>query len=227
MEINDLKSVWKKANDREKPGYWVSEEDVRDMIGKKSNTTLADILRALKFKIRTSSIGVVVSLAAVIFALNVHDGPDKRYLFGLLETAGQFAVAMGLLGTVLLRFSVVLRLRYRQIRNYETTDLSLRDSIENAIKVVNDVIRSGTYSDTFGMTVLVLWVSYIRMFGTDAFQVDVRLVYLLLAGLTVPLVLYFTSRRLHQNKYRHFVEALERYRNELNDMDSEKVDSEL
>lgn len=227
MEIKDLKSVWKKASDQENPSYWVSEADIRDMISNKSNTTIADVARALKFKIRTSTIGVMISLAAVIFGLNANDSPEKTYFFGQLDTPEQFAVAIGLLGLVLLRFSIVLRLRYRQILNYQTTAYSLRDSITNARNAVKDVIRTGTYSDTFGMTVFILWVSYIKLFGSGVFQADTRLLYLLLIGLAVPVVLYLISRRLHYNKYRHFVEALELYLDELNEVDAEKNDSEL
>lgn len=227
MEINDLKSVWKKANDREKPGYWVSEEDIRDVIGNKSNTTMAAIARALKWKIRTSSFGVLVSLASIIIMLNANDGPDKTYFFGLLDTPEQFAVAMGLLGLVLLRFSVVLRLRYRQIRKYEMTAFALRESIDSARKAVKNVIRTGTYSDTFGMTVFILWVSYIRLFGHDGLMVDMRLLYFLLIGLITPVAFYLIGSRLHNSKYGHFVKALGECLDELDEMDSEKNDSEL
>lgn len=227
MEISDLKSVWKKASDQEKPGYWVSEKDVRTMISNKSYTTLAGIARALKFKIRTSSVGVLVSLAAIVFTLNAGDPPDKTYLFGLLETPEQFAIAMGSMGLVLLRFSIFLRLRHRQIREYESTTYALRDSIESAASVVKNVIRTGTHSDTFGMTVLALWVAYSNMFGMGDFVVDLRLLYLILIGLVASMVLYIISRRLHYNKYRHFLEALEQYREELNEMDVEINDSKL
>ncbi|GAB5524430.1 MAG: hypothetical protein Roseis2KO_23020 [Roseivirga sp.] len=227
MEINDLKSVWKKASDQKMPGYWVSEEDVRTMISNKSHTTLAGIARALKFKIRTSSFGVLISIAAIVFTLNAGDPSDKTYLFGLLKTPEQFAIAMGSLGLVLLRFSVFVRLRYRQIREYETSTYALSDSIESAASVVKNVIRTGTHSDTFGMTVLALWVGYSNMFGPDDFAPDLRLLYLILTGLIASVLLYQISKRLHYNKYRHFLEALEQCQEELNEVDAEINDSEL
>ena len=41
MEINDLKTIWRKANDQEKQGYWISQEDVKAVIKKKSKATIA------------------------------------------------------------------------------------------------------------------------------------------------------------------------------------------
>ncbi len=227
MEINDLKSVWKKASDQEKPGYWVSEEDVRTMISNKSHTTLASIARALKFKIRTSSFGVLVSIATIIFTLNASNPPDKTYLLGMLKTPEQFAIAMGLLGLVLLRFSVFVRLRFRQIRKYQSSTYALSESIKSATGVVKNVIRTGAHSDTFGMTVLTVWVAYAKMFDTDGFVPDLRLLYLTLIGLTASVLLYLVSKRLHYNKYRHFLKALEQYQEELDEVDAEINDSEL
>lgn len=215
MELADLKSVWKKATEHSEPGYWVSRENISTMIKERSQSTMADMKRALRFKVRTSTAGVLLALTVVIVMLNVNDSPDETYFFGLLDTAEQFATLMGIMGSVLLGFSIMLRIRLRQINQHESLATTLKESISNARAMMKKVMQSGVYSDTLGISVLAIWITYIRLFGNEPFLADSRLLYLLIIALMVPIVMYRLGRSMQSNKYGHFISALDQYLEEL------------
>ena len=43
MELEQLKTVWKKTTEHDLEGYFVSKEEVQRLIGKRSNTTISAI----------------------------------------------------------------------------------------------------------------------------------------------------------------------------------------
>src|SRR6056297_3281083 len=69
MELEQLKTVWKKTTDQETEGYFVSKEEVQRLIGKRSNTTISQIKRKIRNKIfMSASIGLLLlAFASYVF----------------------------------------------------------------------------------------------------------------------------------------------------------------
>ncbi|MCE7996320.1 MAG: hypothetical protein HEP71_30355 [Roseivirga sp.] len=221
MEINDLKSVWKKANDQEKPGYWVSEEDVRGMIRKKSRATISDVLGQLKQKIRMSG---VIGSATLILSLTSIFVPDASDNFVLNEslTNVQYGIMMMTMSLCILTISIHTTIRYKQVKNLEQSADSLKLSLYRTRQIFQKLIKAGIISDTIITPLVMVFIAGFKVYANQAFLFDIRLFYLFLAAIILALFFNRLAAYLMKRKFGRFIRALDSRLQELEALESEE-----
>lgn len=159
MEFDQLKTVWEKTTEHDVEGYFVSKQEVRQLIGKRSNTTISQLKRKIRTKVLMAG---CVGVLLLIFGSYVLIA--KEPVFDLLKPLipSQSNLAMGtfylVFGLVVSFISVFNAFSYRNILNIEKRKSDLKSSIKNILKIVQKAMRVKIYSDTIVVpaTILVL-----------------------------------------------------------------------
>ena len=161
MELDELKSVWKKAHDQEKAGYWVSEDDLKAMIHKDSRAAIADVARQVKRKLRISGIvGVSTFFFSLYFLLIGNNEPD----FFLWLDGRQYGMMMLIMSSALLVIHFHSRLRLKQIKMVEQSSGSLKEAVLKTHELFQKVIKTGVWSDTIVLPLVLLFVSGVSLY---------------------------------------------------------------
>lgn len=226
MEINDLKSVWKKANDQEKPGYWVSEEDVQKMIRNKSKLTIQRIKKAMRLKLAfLISSSLITVLAAFLFRLDKMEGESfwlDKWLS--IEQMGDMMIFMSI---IVLLITVRSIQRYRKVITLERSSLPLSETLKKVRSIIQGVITTGIYGDVIIVPILVIWIMSVHYYGKTGFVFDIRLLYMLLPATILPVLIYFKNSRFMHGRYGHHIKALDESLTELEATNSEKNQDEV
>ncbi len=226
MEINDLKSVWKKANDQEKPGYWVSEEDVQKMIRNKSRLTIQRIKKAIRLKLVFLIFSCFTVTASVfLFRLDKMEG-ESFWLdeWVSIEQMGDMMVFTGVIVVAITWRSIQ---RYRKIISLERSSLPLSETLKQIRSIIQSVINTGIYGDVIGVPILVVWTMSVHYYGKTGFVFDIRLLYILIPAMVLPVLVYFKNSRFMHSRYGHHMQALNESLNELEATNSEKSQEEV
>lgn len=226
MEINDLKSVWKKANDQEKPGYWVSEEDVQKMIRNKSRLTIQRIKKAIRLKLVFLIFSCfTVTASAFLFRLDKMEG-ESFWLdeWVSIEQMGDMMVFMGVIVVAITWRSIQ---RYRKIISLERSSLPLSETLKQIRSIIQSVINTGIYGDVIGVPILVIWTMSVHYYGKTGFVFDIRLLYILIPAMVLPVLVYFKNSRFMHSRYGHHMQALNESLNELEATNAEKSQEEV
>jgi len=218
MDLDQLKSVWKKAHDQDKAGYWVSEHDLKAMIHRDSRATIADVARQVKRKIRTT--GIIGGLAFLL-GLNVlivgGDEPD----FFLWLDGWQYGLMMLLMSSTMLMIHFHSRWRLRQIKSVDQSSGTLKEAVLKTHQLFQRVIKTGIWSDAIVTPLVLLFVTGISLYEEQAFAFDYRL--LIMSG--IALVGSFTFYQLGlfklNRKLGHFFKLLEQRKRELEELELE------
>jgi len=226
MEINDLKSVWKKANDQEEPGYWVSKEDVKRMIESRSKLTIADVRRAMRLKLIFLFVSTLVGITGVVFFKSGLVESDDFWL-GEWLTISQMGNMLVFMSVILSFILVLSASRYKKVVSLEKSSLPLNESLRIIREIIRGVINMGIYGDVIGVPVLAAWGMWIYYYGETGFEFDIRLIYVLLAVIVLPTLVYFKNSRFMHRRYGHFILAIDENLEELEATDLEKDSDQL
>ncbi|GAB5408364.1 MAG: hypothetical protein BalsKO_07290 [Balneolaceae bacterium] len=213
MELEHLKSVWEKTSNEFGEGYFISEESMRELIQKKSNTAISKVKRQMKQKVFYSG-----SIAVFMMGFSVLSFTKVELLFDKvsnLET-GIFYLIFGL---VIAFISIFNAYSYRKIHQIEQYESDLKSSIKNVIKILNSAMNAKIFSDTFVLpfTILVLAiVAYVR--GIGAFTSPKLILVSLLVSVIMGLLSYFLSKRGQCSRYERQLNALEETLKELDEV---------
>lgn len=218
MELDELKSVWKKAHDQEKAGYWVSEEDLKALIHKDSRATIADVARQVKRKmIITGLVGIPAFLWGAYFLFKDTNEPD--FYFWLNSV--QYGFMMLLMATALLVIHFHSRLRLRQINAVEQASGTLKEAVLKTHELFQKVIKTGIWSDSFVMPTVILFVTTIYFYKEKPFALDHRILILLGIGVAGVFVFNKLGRFKLNRKFGRFVKLLEQRKQELEELEAE------
>ncbi len=226
MEINDLKTIWKKASDQQVQGYWVSKDDVKAMVKKKSKASIADVTRQLKQKVRMSSVISLVALVIGITNLLEFDSKDEFILDGVLSRY-QYGSMMIFLAAVILAISIHARIRYRQIKSLENTSDPLRVTLTKTKEIFGKVIKAGTLSDAIVNPILILFAMAVKLYSDTGFALDSRLLLMLGVGGAFYFLFYQLGKFMMNRKFGRFITALNDRLAELEATDSENNSEEV
>ena len=210
MDLDQLKNVWQKTSGEMGEGYFISEENMRDLIQKKSNSSISKVKRQMKQKVRYAG---TISILMLMFAFMAFN--KKEALFDKVSNveAGIFYLIFGLVIAFISIFNAYSHRKVEQIEEYES---DLKTSVSSVIKVLKRAMNAKIFSDTFVMpfTVLVLsTVAYIR--GIGAFTNPKLILYSLLVSVTLGALSYFLSKRGQCSRYEKQMNALEESLKEL------------
>ncbi len=210
MDLDQLKSVWKKTSGEMGEGYFISEESMKKLIQKKSNTTIAKVKRQMKQKVGYAGTISILMLMFSVWAFN-----RVEPLFDKVSNieAGIFYLIFGLVIAFISLFNLY---SFRKIMEIERFESDLKTSITSVIKILKSAMNAKIFSDTFVLpfTVTVLSVvAYIR--GIGAFTNPKLVLISLIVSIGMGILSYFISKRGQCSRYERQMEALEESLKEL------------
>lgn len=223
MEINDFKTIWKKANDQEKSGYWVSDEDVRAMLKKKSNATIADVKKELKNKVRMTALFGFIAASVGLLSILDPDSDSSIQNFMLAGTA--YGIILILMSLAMFTISYHAKFRLSQVIHLEQSSGAIKSTLKRTRQIFDKIINAGVLSDTIVTPIVLILVVALKVYEKVPFAFDVRLLYLSIATIGLVYAFYYLSRFVMKRKFGHFARALDSRIAELEALETE--DSEI
>ena len=220
MEINDLKTIWKKANDQNRSGYWVSDLDIKALIKKKSKAAIADVERQLKQKILMSSIVGLIAFAIGLGSLLNFDSGDG-FLFVDGMTSVEYGIMMIVMSASIITISIHARIRYKQVRNYAESANSLKLTLVTTKSIFKKVISFGIWSDTLITPLVMTFIVTMKLYKDVPFAFDERIIYLLVVAALSVLIFSRLGKYLMNRKFGPFLNAINDRLGELEGMEIE------
>lgn len=217
MELEQLKSIWQKTTKREVEGYFISREEVRELIQKRSNTAVAQIKRGVRNKVfMAGTIGLVMVLFSVLTFSS--EEPVFSFVDFLSDSETNFEVGIFYLvfGFVVLFISLFNAYSYRQITNIEDSKSDLKTSVTSILGIIRRAIRAKVYSDSLviPLTVLILAVVSLTR-GQGVFPNATILFFSVLGAVGFGVFSYFLTRHGQKKRYGRQIEDLEECLQEL------------
>lgn len=217
MELELLKTVWEKTTEREVEGYFVSKEEVKQLIGKRSNTTISQIKRKIRNKIFMSG---GIGLLLLAFASYVFIAEERVFDFfvSFSDPASNLEIGTFYLvfGLVICFISLFNAFSYRKILKIEKRKSDLKSSVKNILAILQNAMRVKIYSDTLIVpcTVLVLVIiDLIR--GIGIFPNATILLLFVLGGIVFATFSYFMAKYSQNKRYGSQISVLEECLEEL------------
>jgi hypothetical protein len=211
MELEELKVLWKEEAEKEVSSHRVDVDEVRGVITRKSQSTIADLKRTLKVKVAITGITSLICLAAVVFNLT----NTLSESFGGIMDASQMGIIYSVLGVSLIIISVFNFFNHIRITDFERSSLSIKETIEHVTKIIKGAMNLGTYSDLIVSPFIFAFIAFVFFYREEVFQFDIRTLYVLLvyiAGLTFS---YFTNRWGMKRRFGNDLDQLKKYQKEL------------
>ncbi len=219
MEVNALKAIWKKANDRDKQGYWVSDEDMREMLKKKSHAAIADVQKELKNKILMTTLFTIFGLGMGVYTLL--QVPGGLNVGDFLPTETAYGITLIIMGVAIGVISVHTRIRQRQVKALVQSAKPLKESLKLTRSIFQKIIGAGVLSDTIVTPLVMVLIIAVQVYNKQPFAFDLRLLYLLLAAVVLVYGFYYLAKFMMNRKFGRFVNALDDRLSELEAMESE------
>jgi len=217
MELEELKTVWQKSTQREIEGYFVSFDDVRALIKKRSNTTISQIKRGVRNKIFMSG---TISLLLLAFAVYLLITEEPVFSFLESMTSAQANINVGIFylifGVIIGFISVFNIFSYRKINQIEEKKAPLKSSIKNVLAIVRNAMKAKIYSDLIVVPATVLALVIVDMVsGTEIFSDITVLLLTAFGAVGFGVFSYFLTRYGQHRRYGEQIEALEECLREL------------
>jgi len=219
MEVNELKAIWKKANDRDQRGYWVSDEDMREMLKKKSHAAIADVQKELKNKILMTTLFTIFGLGVGL--LTLLKVPGDLNVGEFLPTGTAYGITLIIMGVAIGVISVHTRIRHRQVKALVQSAKPLKESLKLTRSIFQKIIGAGVLSDTIVTPLVMVLIIAVQVYNKQPFAFDLRLLYLLLAAVVLVYGFYYLAKFMMNRKFGRFVSALDDRLSELEAIESE------
>ena len=217
MELDQLKTVWKKTTDHEVEGYFVSKKEVQRLIGKRSNTTISQIKRKIRNKVfLAGGIGLLLlTFASYVF---MAEEPVFDLFESFSDPVPNFEVGIFYLvfGLVICFISLFNAFSYRKILNIEKRKSDLKSSIQNILVILQNAIRVKIYSDTLvvpGTVLVLVLIDLIR--GIGIFPNTTILLLFVLGAVVFATLSYFITKYSQNKRYGSQIRALKECLEEL------------
>jgi len=217
MELEQLKTVWEKTTEREVEDYFVSKEEVQQLIRKQSNTTISQIKRKIRNKVFMAG---GIGLLLLAFASYMFIAEDRVFDFFVSFSDPSSNLEMGtfylVFGLVICFISVFNAFSYHKILKIENRKSDLKSSIQNILAILQNAIRVKIYSDTLVVPGTVLVLVLIDLISGIVIFPNVTVLLLFVLGAVVFATFSWFMAKYSQNKrYGSQIRALEECLEEL------------
>ncbi len=213
MELSQLKNIWESANSQLDEEFRMSKEEFRVSIRKRSNTVISKVKRIMKFKIIMGTICIFLLLFVGI-NLDWREVGDE-FILGVPLSNPELLILYGFLAVLVLLLSLYNLFSYRKIIAYQRSSFDLKKSLSEIIAVIKNIIQLGIITDVIGMTCIAFFLLYIQLYKYQTIQSDYPMLIILLGTLITPFFVYRLTKFLQFRKYGNYLQALETYRDEL------------
>lgn len=213
MELDDLKLIWKEEAKQLQASQKVQIDEVRGILTRKSQTTIADIKATMKYKIgMTALTGLICATVAILNGFVIEAG--DHILNGLIDKVPSVFV-YSLLSVSLLVICLFNFVSYIRISDFEKSSLPIKETLEFVHRIIRSVMKLGTYSDLIVSPFIFGFVAYFAFYGKSGFELDIRLLYVGLIYLGGLALSYFGNRWQMQKRYGDDADRIEGYLEEL------------
>lgn len=217
MELDQLKTVWQKTTQKEVEGYFISADEVKSLIKKRSNTAVAEIKRGVRNKVfMAGGIGSLMIMVSII-AFN-SDEPFYSFVDFLSSPEANTEVGIFYLvfGLVICFISVFNAFSYKQILNVEKLETDLKTSIKSVLSIIKKAVRTKIYSDTAVVPITIFSIVAIDLMRGLSFIPSTKiLVLLIFGGFAFAIFSYFLTSYGQNKRYGKQIEVLEECLQEL------------
>lgn len=211
MELEELKVLWKKETEKEVSSHRVGVDEIRGVITRKSQSTIADLKRTLKFKVAVTGFAGIMCLAMVIF--NVTESLSEGLMSFL--NSSQVAIIYSILGVSLVIISVFNFFNHVRITDFEKSSMPIKETIQHVIKIIKGAMNLGTYSDLIVSPFVFAVVAFGFFYHDEAFQFDIRTLYVVLVYLAGLAFSYFSNKYAMQRRFGNDLDKLTTYLKDL------------
>ena len=213
MELEELKVLWKEEIKKEVSTLQINIDEVRGVITRKSQSTISDLKRTLLKKVVLT--GITGSICLGIGAYNLFGSLDEALILSDFMTPIQVGIMYTTLGVSLAIISVVNFFNRFRISDFERSSLPIKETITHVIKIIKGAMNLGTYSDLIVSPLLFAFIAYLIFYQQDAFELDIRTLYvgfIYAGGLVFS---YFTNRLGMKRRFGNDLDQLKKYLKEL------------
>lgn len=217
MELEQLKSIWQKTTEREVEGFFISREEVRDLIKKRSNSAVAQIKRGVRNKVFMAG---AIGLVMVIFSILIFSSEEAIFPYIDFLSDPETNIEVGIFylvfGLVILFISFFNAYSYRQILNIEDRESDLKTSVQSILGIIRRAVKAKVYSDSLVIpfTVLILAVVSLTR-GQGIFPSTTILLLSVLGAVGFGIFSYFLTRHGQNKRYGRQIKDLEECLKEL------------
>lgn len=212
MDLDQLKTVWQKTSVEQGRGYFIGEEQLRQLIQKSSNSTISEVKSQIKQK---AVFAGAVSILLLLFSVVAFQSSKPMFSKISNVETGIFYVIFGL---VIAFISLFNAYSYQRIQRIELFEPDTKTSIFRVIQILKSAINVKIFSDTFVLpvTILVLtFTSYIR--GIGAFTSLKTILFACILSIGFGVFSYFYTKRGQHKRYGFQLKALENSLKELDE----------
>jgi len=213
MELEELKTLWKKETEKEVSAHQLTMDEVRGVITRKSQSTIAKLKRTLKFKVAITGLSGLFCLVMVISDLTHVLG--ETMLLDQFMNPNQLTVIYTTLGVSLAIISIFNLLNHIRITDFERSSLPIKETIDHVTKIIKGAKNLGTYSDLIVSPVIFAFVGYVFFYEQEVFQLDIRMMYVAMIYVAGLIFSYFTNRYAMQKRFGDDLDQLKEYQKEL------------
>lgn len=213
MELEELKSIWKEQKEKELESYKVQIDEIRGLLGRKSQSAISKIKQTLRVKIAIT--GIVGTFCLVISGLTLFSFLKEAVFFEGFLSMKEEGILYLVLGTCLATISVFNIFSHIRISDFERSSLPIKETIEHVVKIIKGTMNLGMYSDLVVSPVILAFFAYALIYQKNLIDTGfpaliVSLVYI--AGL---LFSYYMNKWAMQRRFRNDLDRLKRYHEEL------------
>ncbi|MEO9887181.1 MAG: hypothetical protein ABJR05_04145 [Balneola sp.] len=211
MELEELKILWKEEAEKEVSAHKVNVDEIRGVITRKSQSTIAAVKKTMKMKVVVTGLTSIICLATVFFGLT--DSLSES--LGKFMNATQMAIMYSILGVSLGTISVFNFFNHIRITDFERSVLPTKETIQHVAKIIKGAMSLGTYSDLIVSPFIFAFVGYAYFYREEVFQFDIRVLYVLLVYAGGLAFSYFTNKYAMQKRFGNDLDRLKGYLKEL------------
>jgi hypothetical protein len=213
MELEELKSIWKEETTKEALAHQLSMDELRGVITRKSQSTIATLKRSLRVKVAIAGISGLTCLALVVFGNN--ESLSEAFSLDQFMSPTQVAMIYAVLGISLVTIAVFNFFNHIRITDFERSSLPIKETIDHVIRIIKSAINLGTYSDLIVSPVVFAFVGYLYFYQQESFQFDIRVLYVSMIYVGGLIFSYFTNRYAMQKRFGNDLNQLKKYQEEL------------
>lgn len=213
MELDDLKAIWKEANVRHESDQLIHAKEIKALIHQKSNTTIAQVKRAMRFKI--IMLCFAVTIAFIIGIIHAFPFFDPTFILEAYLSKMEISIMFFVLSLITLGLAISHFGSYKRIVQFEKSASSLKTTIINILDILKRVTKLAIYSDVFVTPLVAGYVVYAILLKEDSFTLGTHLGIVIMTASIMVVFSYFSNKWAMKRKFGNQIKQLKEHLSEL------------
>lgn len=212
MELNELKNIWTKVIEKDMSLYSFSEEDVKEVIFKKSKTLFSKIIGELRPK--RWLMGIIGTLTVVLSGVYLIE-TDENYILSSVFSRNEMTLFTFLLGLVILILFINIERSYRKVKTFEESSPDLKSALGTSIDLLRGIQKLAIFSDVSIVPIIIGLFTFRKLYGNQPFSWDERASYVAVSIFLSFSCLFLLSRAMKKRKFGEYIRQAEQHLSDL------------